>query len=72
MKPPFTADYYVQGILKKDRIILSKAITLIESTLPADMELANQVLERCLRHQQKSRRIAISGPPGAGKSTFIN
>lgn len=72
MKPPFTADYYVQGILKKDRIILSKAITLIESTLPADMELANQVLERCLQHQQKSRRIAISGPPGAGKSTFIN
>lgn len=63
---------YLNGILKKDRIILSKAITLIESTKKEDELIANEVLEACLKFKKQSKRIAITGSPGAGKSTFIN
>ena len=62
---------YVNGILNNDRIMLSKAITLVESKLYADNELAEAVLAEILPHTGKSLRIGITGVPGAGKSTFI-
>ncbi|MFB5651319.1 methylmalonyl Co-A mutase-associated GTPase MeaB [Leptospira wolffii] len=62
---------FVQGILKGDIGLLSRAITLIESTLPAHQELAEKILERCLPHSGKSVRVGITGIPGVGKSTFI-
>lgn len=71
-KQTYTADYYINGILQKDRIILSKAITLIESTKPSDELIAEQVIIACLQTNKTSKRIAITGSPGAGKSTFIN
>lgn len=64
-------DDYVKGILNKDRSILAKAITLIESALPKHRDLAQQIIEACLPHSGKSIRIGISGVPGVGKSTFI-
>jgi LAO/AO transport system kinase len=72
MQKILSTDDYINGILQKDRIILSKAITLIESTRKEDEAIANVVLESCLKSKKKSHRIAISGTPGAGKSTFIN
>lgn len=66
-----TADEFVEGILAKDRTILSKAITLVESSLPEHQKLAQQIIEKCLPYAGKSIRIGISGVPGAGKSTFI-
>ncbi|MEH0156650.1 methylmalonyl Co-A mutase-associated GTPase MeaB [Limibacter armeniacum] len=66
-----TADEYAQGILAGDRIILSRAITLIESALPEDNELAETVLEKVLPQTGNSLRIGITGVPGVGKSTFI-
>ena len=72
MQKILSTDDYINGILQKDRIILSKAITLIESTRKEDEAIANVVLEACLKSKKKSHRIAISGAPGAGKSTFIN
>jgi LAO/AO transport system kinase len=72
MQKILSTDDYINGILQKDRIILSKAITLIESTRKEDEAIANVVLEACLKSKNKSHRIAISGAPGAGKSTFIN
>ena len=63
--------YYVEGILKSDRTILAKAITLIESTLPRHRKAASEILERCIPHSGQSVRIGITGVPGAGKSTFI-
>jgi LAO/AO transport system kinase len=72
MQKILSTDDYINGILQKDRIILSKAITLIESTRKEDEAIANVVLESCLKSKKKSHRIAISGAPGAGKSTFIN
>ncbi len=70
-KTNLSPDEYVKGILNKDRIILSKAITLVESRLTSDNNLAEEVLERILPHTGKSVRIGITGIPGAGKSTFI-
>jgi LAO/AO transport system kinase len=66
-----TVDEYVFGILHKDRTILSKAITLVESSLPEHQNLAQQIIEICLPYAGNSIRIGISGVPGAGKSTFI-
>lgn len=62
---------YVDGILRSDRVMLSKAITLVESKLPDDNELAEKVIQQILPHTGNSIRIGITGIPGAGKSTFI-
>jgi LAO/AO transport system kinase len=70
-KQRYTVDEYVRGILNKDRIMLSKAITLVESKLASDNELAEAVLEQILPYTGNSLRIGITGVPGAGKSTFI-
>src|SRR4051812_17111888 len=65
-------DRYIDGVLQGDRIILARAITLIESQLPADGDLAARVLDGILPHAGKSLRVGITGVPGAGKSTFID
>lgn len=62
---------YVDGILSGDRVMLSKSITLIESSLDKDMELGQAILDKCLPHTGNSIRIGITGVPGVGKSTFI-
>lgn len=62
---------YVEGILNGDRILLSKGITLIESALPEDIELAEEVLSTLIPYTGKALRIGITGVPGVGKSTFI-
>ena len=62
---------YVEGVRAGNITILSKAITLIESRLPAHQALAQQVVEACRPYADKSVRIGITGVPGAGKSTFI-
>lgn len=54
-----------------DRRALARAITLIESTRPADQAKSEQILTVLLPRSGKSFRIGISGAPGAGKSTFI-
>lgn len=64
-------DEYVKGVVQGDRIVLSKAITLVESTLESDHIIAEQVIERILSQTGNSIRIGITGVPGVGKSTFI-
>lgn len=66
-----SAEDYVEGILKGDISILGQAVTLVESSLPTDQEIAQKVIEQCLPHSGRSVRIGITGVPGAGKSTFI-
>lgn len=62
----------VEGILKGDVTMLSRAVTLVESLVPAHQTLAQEVIEKCLPHSGRSRRIGITGVPGAGKSTSID
>lgn len=66
-----TVDDYVDGILKGNWMILSRAVTLVESLKAEHSELAQQIILKCLPHSGKSLRIGITGVPGAGKSTFI-
>jgi len=54
-----------------DRRALSKAITLVESTRTDDRDRATALIEALLPDTGRSLRIGISGPPGVGKSTFI-
>ena len=67
-----SADEYVDGILRGDVTVLSRAVTLVESTSPRHTQLAQEVVERCLPYSGKSLRIGITGVPGAGKSTSID
>lgn len=66
-----TEDQYVEGVLKGDRMTLSRAITLIESNNSRHFAKAQRVLQRLLPHTGKALRIGITGVPGAGKSTII-
>jgi LAO/AO transport system kinase len=66
-----SAGDYVQGILRGDRTILSRAITLVESNLPEHIQEAQQIIESCLPHSGRSIRVGITGVPGVGKSSFI-
>lgn len=68
---PLTVDQYVQGVLAGDRVVLSQAITLIESVHPRHHQMAQQVIEKVLPFSGNSLRIGITGVPGVGKSTFI-
>jgi LAO/AO transport system kinase len=65
------AETYIEGILAGDRLMLSRAITLTESRLPSDAELAAAVLQGVLPRTGNSLRVGITGVPGVGKSTFI-
>jgi LAO/AO transport system kinase len=64
-------EQYRDGILNGDRILLAKAITLVESSLSSDTAIASDLLDSILPHTGKSVRIGITGVPGVGKSTFI-
>ncbi len=67
-----TAAEYVEGILKGNVTMLGQAVTLVESQLPEHQSLAQEVIEKCLPYTGNSKRIGITGVPGAGKSTSID
>lgn len=64
-------EYYINGIDRGDRVILSQAITLVESALPKHQQMAQQIIAACLPKSGNALRLGITGVPGAGKSTFI-
>ena len=71
LRKNMSVEQYVEGVKKGDRMILAKAITLIESNAPRDFDKAQRVLQALLPRTGHSLRIGITGVPGAGKSTFI-
>ncbi len=71
-RPQLTASEYVEGILKGNVSILGQAVTLVESLADHHQALAQEVIEKCLPYSGNSRRIGITGVPGAGKSTSID
>ena len=70
-----------EGVSGGDRACLSRAITLIESTRRDHNEQAELLMDSVLSKRKAtasefpgglpSFRLGIAGPPGAGKSTFI-
>ena len=72
-----TVEEFVQGIRAGNRVVLGQAITLVESARPEHQVLAREVIARLIRPAatgqpaNQSLRIAVTGAPGVGKSTFI-
>ena len=71
MRQRLSLEDYTNGIFSCNRIVLSRAITIIESRLPDDRNLAKLLLQNILPNTGNSLRIGITGVPGVGKSTFI-
>ncbi len=67
-----SVDEYVEGFRARDRAVLARAITLVESDAPRHVALAQEVLTALLPLTGGARRVGISGVPGVGKSTFID
>lgn len=61
----------VDGVLKGDRGLLARAITLVESRSPRHEAAARELMTAILPHTGGSMRVGLTGTPGAGKSTFI-
>ncbi|XP_053559682.1 methylmalonic aciduria type A protein, mitochondrial [Bombina bombina] len=68
------------GLIGGQRACLAEAITLTETSHIRKRELAQILLQKVLTHHQEQElsngkplafRVGLSGPPGAGKSTFI-
>ncbi|HEX8376035.1 MAG TPA: methylmalonyl Co-A mutase-associated GTPase MeaB [Geminicoccaceae bacterium] len=71
-RAPLSADALVAGILARDRTLLSRAITLVESTRPDHRDVAQEVLAAVLPRTGGAHRVGVTGVPGVGKSTFID
>ncbi len=70
-KIPLNSDDIAFGVLARERNVLSRAITLTESSLQKHRDIAQDVLQQLLPRTGKAIRVGISGVPGVGKSTFI-
>ena len=70
-----TVDQIFQGLVDGDRAALARSITLVESTNDERRAEAKRLLTKVLQHNSSAKlktfRIGLTGPPGAGKSTFI-
>jgi len=67
-----TAAEYIKGIFSGDTTLLGRAITLVESRKKSDRNTARKVVQGCIEKSGNSFRLGITGPPGVGKSTFID
>ncbi|NLA34075.1 MAG: methylmalonyl Co-A mutase-associated GTPase MeaB, partial [Actinobacteria bacterium] len=72
MRPLPTASELADGILRGDRTVLSRAITMIESSRSDHRSVAAEVLDRVMSATGSAVRVGITGVPGVGKSTFID
>src|SRR5437899_479223 len=68
---PVTADDLAAAVRAGDRRALARAVTLVESTRPDHRATAEALIAALLPATGGATRIGITGPPGAGKSTFI-
>lgn len=67
----YTVEEMAAGVLARDRTIIGRAITLLESNNAEHIKQAQKLLKLLLPHTGQSIRVGITGTPGVGKSTFI-
>jgi LAO/AO transport system kinase len=60
-----------EAIRGGDRKAMAKTITLLESKRPEKAERGREILEELVPHTGQSMRVGVTGPPGVGKSSFI-
>lgn len=70
-KNNFNAVHWAHEIKKGNISILAQAITRIESHADEDRKQADQLLKKCYVRSNTTMRLGITGPPGVGKSSFI-
>jgi len=61
----------ITKIRNGDRVMLGRAITLVESKHPKHQSKGTELINTLLKEPYDSFRVAISGSPGVGKSSFI-
>ena len=61
----------LSGIRDRDRAVIGRALTLVESNRADDRHRAQELLTALLPLTGNALRIGISGVPGVGKSSFI-
>jgi LAO/AO transport system kinase len=61
----------VAEIRRGERRALARAITLVEGTRPEQAAQGRALLEELVPFTGRAVRLGITGPPGVGKSTFI-
>jgi LAO/AO transport system kinase len=64
-------DDLAKAVRAGDRRALARAVTLVESTRTDHRKVAERLVDALLSDTGMATRLGISGPPGAGKSTFI-
>jgi LAO/AO transport system kinase len=62
---------HVAGVRAGDRRVIAKTITLLESRRADHRELGQEVLDALVPFAGRAIRVGITGPPGVGKSSFI-
>ncbi len=70
-RPVLSAQEMAKQVLEGNRMVLARAITLVESNAPRHADKAQDLIRRLLPHTGQAIRIGITGVPGVGKSTFI-
>jgi LAO/AO transport system kinase len=66
-----TSNISAADVKSGNRSALARAITLVESSKAEHRQLAENLISEILPASGNSIRVAISGPPGVGKSSFI-
>ena len=68
--PHWTPQEWADGIRRADRAFLGRALSLVESSLDADVQRASELFAALGAAPESSFRLAVTGNPGAGKSTL--
>ena len=68
---PSTLQQYRDAIRAGDRRAVSRTITLLESTRSDQSSLGQEILQELVPSTGGAMRVGVTGPPGVGKSTFI-
>ena len=61
----------LRAIRAGDRRAIARTITRIESTRDVDRDLGQAILDALVADSGRAIRVGITGPPGVGKSTFV-